>query len=80
MQRDLAAVIHKLNDYETELVRDSSIGPKRREYLLEEIKILTKEQQDLEAEIIAQEDRLVISKRNLQEIRAQKPYSQITKF
>lgn len=74
IHQDLTAVKQKLNDYETELVRNSSIGPKRRKYLLEEIKILTKEQQDIEVEIIGQEDRLAVSKRNLQELRAQKPY------
>ena len=74
MHRDLAAVKQKLNDYETELVRDNGIGPKRRRYLLEEIKILTNEEQVLEAEIIGQEERLEISKRNLHEIRAHNPY------
>ena len=74
MQKDLAGTKQKLNDYETELVRDSSIGPKRRRYLLEEVKILTKEQQFIETEIIEQKDLLAASERYLHEIKEQNPY------
>lgn len=74
MHRDLANVKHKLNEYEAELIRDSSIGPKRRKYLLEEIKILTNEEQVLQAEIIQQEDRLAMSKRILHDVKSRNPY------
>ena len=71
---DLAAVKGKLSDFETELIRDDNIGPRRRRYLLEEIKILTDQQRSLEENIIAQENLLEISELNLHKIKAQRPY------
>jgi len=74
LNADLAAVNQKLDEYETELVRERRIGPKRRRYLLEEIKFLTEEQQYLNAEISDQESLLETSTLNLREIVAGNPY------
>ena len=74
MHAKLAAVRQKLGDYETELVKDDSIGPKRRKYLLEEIKILTDEQRLIEAEIAEQKALFEMSKFNLKKIKAQNSY------
>jgi hypothetical protein len=74
LNADLAAVNQKLGDYETELVGDRRIGPGRRRYLLEEIKILTEEQQYLTAEISEQEALLETATLNLREIAAGNPY------
>jgi hypothetical protein len=74
MHQDLANVKQRRSEFEAELIRDSSIGQKRRKYLLEEIKILTNQEQVLQAEIIQQEDRLAMSKKNLIDIRARNPY------
>jgi len=71
---DLDAVKQKLSDFETELVRDESIGPRRRKYLLEEIKILTDQQRLLEDDIAEQKALLEISEFNLHKIKAQTPY------
>lgn len=71
---DLASVKQQLSDFETELIRDDNIGPRRRRYLLDEIKILTDQQRNLEGNIIEQESLLEISEMNLQRIKAQRPY------
>ena len=71
---DLDAVKQKLDDFEIELVRDESIGPRRRGYLLEEIKTLSDRQRTLEADISEKKALLEISEFNLQKIKAQKPY------
>lgn len=71
---DLAAVKQKLSDFETELIREDNIGPRRRKYLLEEIKILTDQQRSLEANIAEQENLLEISELNLHKTKAQRPY------
>jgi len=71
---DLAAVKQKLSDFETELIREDNIGPRRRKYLLEEIKVLTDQQRSLEANIAEQENLLEISELNLHKTKAQRPY------
>jgi hypothetical protein len=70
MHVDLDGINEKLGDFETELVRDESIGPKRRRYLLEEIKNLTDRQRTLEAAIAEQKTLLEIAELHLQEMKA----------
>jgi hypothetical protein len=55
------------------LIRDDNIGLRRRRHLLEEGKILTEQQRNLEENIITQERLLEKSEVNLQRIRAQRP-------
>jgi hypothetical protein len=74
MYRDLNGVTQKLGEFENELVRDNSIGPRRRKYLLEEIKILTDQQRVLAADIDGQEVLLESAELQLHELQAQRPY------
>jgi len=74
MYRELNGVTQKLGEFENELVRDNSIGPRRRKYLLEEIKILTDQQRALTADIAGQEALLESATLHLHKLQAQKPY------
>jgi hypothetical protein len=74
MYRDLNGVTQKLGEFETELVRDNSIGPRRRKYLLEEIKVLTDQQRALATGIAGLEDLLETAEFNLHELQGQRPY------
>lgn len=73
MYADLDSIEKQLSDYEAELIRDG-IGPRRRKYLLEEIKVLSDDQRMMVMEVAQQEALLETSKQNLKEIIAQNPY------
>ena len=72
LYKDLDAVERQLSDHEAELIKDG-IGPKRRMYLLGEIKILTDEQRSLVDRVAAQEELLEDAKLNLKALEAQNP-------
>lgn len=73
MYADLDAVEQQLSSHEAELIREG-VGPRRRKYLLEEIKILSDDQRFMVTEVAEQEALLEASKENLKEIIAQNPY------